>query len=310
MLATRSRASRKLDAIDVVDPAPMDAITARWSAGAIRRARAFRLPLAASAATLGVSLLVHEASPSGAVLVAIAMAVLVVLVELRRQRARMEACFDGLEASVMQTQPLLDLRACVRPRRPLPALRGYAIAPDAALMLSELIADEQPALVVETGSGVSTLVIAYALEKLGRGRVVALELDAAHAARTREELERHGLSAYATVVHAPLEPIEIDGRRCLWHARSALDGLQDIDLVVDDGPPKDLGEMLRYASFPTFAERLSPRGIFVLNFVAEEELAILDLWRRRHPELTAQHLDTRKGNVILRRAVPTGGLRA
>src|SRR4029077_7618180 len=100
-------------------------------------------------------------------------------------------------------EPLLALRERLVTRRPLPAMRGFAIAPDFALLLTELIADERPELVVETGSGVSTLVIAYGLEKLGRGRVIALEHDAGYAAGTRAELERHGLSAYATVVHAP-----------------------------------------------------------------------------------------------------------
>ena len=269
-----------------------------------RRLGAFRLPIAASAASLAALLAVQAVTPSGAVPVAVALVVLVVLVELRRQRAWMEERFADVVADVSQIEPLRELGARLRPRCPLPPLRGYAIAPDFALMLTTLIADEQPELVVETGSGVSTLVIAYALEKLGRGRVVALELDAGYAARTRAEIERHGLSAYATVVHAPLAPIEIDGERCAWHALEALDGLDGIDLVVDDGPPRYLGEMLRYASLPTFAKRLSPGGLFVLDFIAEEERATLALWRRRYPEFAQEHLDTKKGNVILRRAPP------
>lgn len=44
-----------------------------------------------------------------------------------------------------------------------------------------MIADERPELIVDTGSGVSTLVAAYALQKLGRGKVVALEHDRAYA---------------------------------------------------------------------------------------------------------------------------------
>src|SRR6185437_3284951 len=264
--------------------------------------RALKVPLAGSAAVLVVGLAAREIARDGAILAAVAAAVMVVLWELRRQRARMEERFADVVADVSQIEPLLELRARLRPRRPLPPLAGYAIAPDFALMLTTLIAEEQPRLVVETGSGVSTLVIAYALEKLGRGRVVALELSAGYAARTRAEIERHGLSAYATVVHAPLAPIEVDGERCAWHAIEALDGLDDIDLVVDDGPPRYLGEMLRYASLPTFAKRLRPDGLFVLDFVDDEERKTLALWAQRHPDFVQEHLHTKKGNVILRRA--------
>ncbi len=264
--------------------------------------RALKVPIAGSAAVLAVGLAAREVAPNDAALVAVALAVLIVLVELRRQRARMEERFADVVADVSQIEPLLALGARLRPRRPLPPLRGYAIAPDFALMLTTLIDEERPRLVVETGSGASTLVIAYALEKLGRGHVVALELDAGYAARTRAEIELHGLAAYATVVHAPLGPIEIDGERFTWHALSALDGLDDIDLVVDDSPPRYLGEMLRYASLPTFAKRLRPDGLFVIDFIDEEEREILARWRRRHPEFVQEHLDTKKGNAILRRA--------
>jgi predicted O-methyltransferase YrrM len=270
--------------------------------GLARRLWAFKVPVGAAIAVLAASLVVQQVAPSAAVLVAVALGVLVVLVEQRRQHAWIDGRFEEVVSDVAQIQPLLELEARLQPRRPLPPLRGYAIAPDFALMLTVLIAEEQPELVVETGSGVSTLVIAYALEKLGRGRVVALELDAGYAAKTRDEIERHGLSAYATVVHAPLAPIEIDGKRYTWHSLSALEGLDRIDLVVDDSPPRYLGEMLRYASLPTFAERLSRRGLFVLDFVAGEERETLARWKRRHPEFAQEHLDTKKGNVILRRA--------
>jgi predicted O-methyltransferase YrrM len=185
-------------------------------------------------------------------------------------------------------------------------MRGYAIAPDFALLLATLVADEKPRLVVETGSGVSTLVIAYALEQLGSGHVIALDHDPTFASKTRAEIDRHGLNAFATVVHAPLEPIDVDGERHLWYAVSAIDqhAPGEIDLVVDDGPPKYVGPRLRYASLPVFARRLSAQGIFVLDYVGDEERVMLERWRQRYPDFSQEHLDTKKGNVILRRARP------
>ncbi len=255
----------------------------------------------AGVATAAVAAASYLAAPRIAGLATLVAAVAIVVFEASRIRASLDRRLDALEADVAQVEPLLALRERLVTRRPLPAMRGFAIAPDFALLLTELIADERPELVVETGSGVSTLVIAYGLEKLGRGRVIALDHDAGYAAGTRAELERHGLSAYATVVHAPLEPLEIDGERHRWYARAALAGLPPIDLVVDDGPPRYLGDMLRYASLPELAPRLAPRGVFVLDVITDEERAILARWKQRLPEFRQQLLDTKKGNAILRR---------
>lgn len=260
--------------------------------------------IAASALTLALGLLAHAVLPSAAPLVAIAVATGVLLVELGRKQAALERRLDALDADVAQTEPLLALASRLPFRRPLPPMRGYAIAPDFALLLADVVLDEKPELVVETGSGVSTLVVAYALEKLGRGRVVALDHDAAYAEKTREEIARHGLERYASVVFAPLEPIEIDGETHRWHALPALDALAlgPIDLVVDDGPPKYVGNMVRYASLFVFAKRFSPRGFMLLDVVGDEERAILERWRARFPEFLQTHLETKKGNVVLRRA--------
>ena len=58
----------------------------------------------------------------------------------------------------------------LRPVEPLPPLRDYAIAPDSALLLHALVRETAPQVVVEAGSGVSTLVIACTLKALGRAR--------------------------------------------------------------------------------------------------------------------------------------------
>jgi predicted O-methyltransferase YrrM len=255
----------------------------------------------AAAATALVAVATYQIVPSVAALATLVAAVAAVVFEQTRVRASLEHRLEEIDAELSQQAPLAELHRRLATRRALPAMRGYAIAPDFALVLTELIADERPELVVETGSGVSTIVIAYGLEKLGRGRVIALDHDAGYAAATRDELARHGLTAYATVIHAPLTPIEIDGERHRWYARDALAGLPPIDLVVDDGPPRYLGTMLRYASLPELASRLAPRGVFVLDVIASEERTILARWKQRLPAFHQQRFDSKKGHAILRR---------
>lgn len=255
----------------------------------------------AGAATLAVGLAAQRFVPAYVLAITIAAAAAVLAFELTRVHATFARRLDDIAADVSQTQPLLDLARVLPTRLPLPSLSGYAIAPDAALLLAELIARDRPKLVVETGSGVSTLVIAYALDRLGEGgRVVALDHDAAYAERTRALIREHGLEATAQVVTAPLEPIDIEGRSYRWYARSALEGLGAIDLVFDDGPPRHVGPMLRYASLHVFADRLSPRGTFVLDVVGSEERDVLARWKHALPRFEQEMLATKKGNVIIR----------
>lgn len=257
--------------------------------------------LRAGAAMLVIGVAAQLALPGYAPAVIAAGAVAVIAFELSRVRATVMRRLGELEADIAQTQPLVALASQLHTRRPLPQMSGFAIAPDFALYLTELIDDERPEVVVETGSGVSTLIIAYALEKLGRGKVIALEHDPAYARRTRDEIARHGLTRYATVVDAPLEPITLGGERHRWYAQRALDGVTAIDLVVDDGPPRHVGPMLRYPSLPLLATRLTPRGAFVLDVVADEERAILARWRTELPDLAHVEHASKKGHVVIRR---------
>jgi predicted O-methyltransferase YrrM len=257
--------------------------------------------LRAATATLVVGIAAQLVVPRYAAVIAVAAAVALLAFELTRVAATLTRRFDELAGDLAQTQPLLELERILPTRWPLPPLREYAIAPDAALLLAELVARERPKLVVETGSGISTLLLAYALEKAGEGgRVVALDHDPEFAARTRELIAAHGLAAFASVVDAPLEPIEIRGEQHRWYATRALADLGPIDLVFDDGPPRHVGPMLRYASLHVFAPRLAPRGTFVLDVVGAEEREVLARWRRELPDFDQELLATKKGNVLIR----------
>ena len=270
--------------------------------------RRFALPhgikvaLRAGSATLAAGAVASLLAPALAPVVAIAAGTAALAFELTRVQRTMARALDGLAADVAQTQPLLELARELPTKEPLPAMQGYAIAPDCALLLARLIAAEKPELIVETGSGVSTLVAAYALQRLGRGKVVALEHEPAYAEKTRALIAQHGLTAFATVIDAPLEPIALRGHTYRWYATRALDGLGPIDLVIDDGPPRCAGDMLRYASLPVLSKHLALRGTFLLDVVGEEERVILERWRHELPAFAQEHLATKKGNVVIRRA--------
>jgi predicted O-methyltransferase YrrM len=189
----------------------------------------------------------------------------------------------------------------LKPVVPLPLMAEYAIAPDSALLLHELIRRAGPRTVVETGSGVSSLIIGYTLKSLGGGRLIALERDEEHARRTRDAVALHGLGDVVTVAHAPLVEVTVDGATHRWHDARAVDGVDAIDFVFDDGPPIDVGPGLRYAALPLLQSKLSPQAVYLVNFIGDEERTNIARWQARDRAWRVEWRRTVKGNAILRR---------
>jgi predicted O-methyltransferase YrrM len=224
----------------------------------------------------------------------VAVIVLASIAMLRQIQARSDESRGLVEASVALYQ-------AIHPVAPLPPMTGYALAPDAALKLYDLVRRKHPRVAVEMGSGVSSIVIGYALKAQGSGRLFSLELNEEYARRTRAELEVHGLSDYVTVLPAPLRDVTVDGAHWRWHDPAGLADVENIDLVFDDGPPRVLGPHLREAALPMLLPKLSHDAVYMMNFVAADERRTVSDWLRRFPDFHAEWLETKKGNVILRR---------
>ena len=105
-----------------------------------------------------------------------------------------------------QVKAYLDLEKLIDPRKPLPALRGWAASPDFLLHVALHMLSRKPLEIVECSSGVSTLVLARCCELNGIGHVYSLEHDAEYAAKTNARLQEQGLGRWATVLDAPLKP--------------------------------------------------------------------------------------------------------
>src|SRR5690606_5204664 len=78
--------------------------------------------------------------------------------------AKIEKSVERIAFNEFRPHEALDaLRQLLKFDLPLPATRGWAAAPDFLLHLCQRIATHRPKVVVELGSGVSTLVAAAAL---------------------------------------------------------------------------------------------------------------------------------------------------
>jgi predicted O-methyltransferase YrrM len=186
-----------------------------------------------------------------------------------------------------QLEAMVDLRGLIRPRAPLPPLRGWALSPDALRLITQEIFIRHPQLIVECGSGSSSVWLGYAVQQLGTGRVVALEHDERYAELSRDLLKAHGLEDVVEIRHAPLTPW--DGGTTgpqPWYDRGAIDDLEKIGLLLVDGPPGTLGEGARYPALPLLLPKCAENGLIVLDdAVRSQENAVSDRWLAEHPEL-------------------------
>lgn len=210
--------------------------------------------------------------------------------ELRRSGAREFAEFEAL----------LELRMLFEPQAPLPPTRGWAASPDILHTLVELVLDRRPALIVECGSGASSVWIGYALRRLGQGRLVSLEHDADYRARTIGYIESHGLTDFVDVRHAELEPWIHMGEEWPWYSLAAVDDLDQVGMVFVDGPPGETRNHARYPALPILLPRCATDAVFVVDDAArDEESEMIDRWLAESPHLKRVRIKHEKGCSLI-----------
>jgi predicted O-methyltransferase YrrM len=230
-----------------------------------RRAAAVFVVAAACAAAAWLAPHVGIDPAASAIVVGLPCALAAVLAAIPRAGAHEAAIARALDLQLRQTEALLSLHAALTPRAALPPTRGWAACPDLLLAIAQEIDARRPRLVVECGSGASTVIAGLALRRAGAGRLVSFEHDASYAAQTREWLRAHDLDGICEVIVAPLAPVDARGERISWYDAAPLDAAltEPIDLLVIDGPPGRPGELARYPALPLLGSRLA-KGARVL----------------------------------------------
>ena len=210
--------------------------------------------------------------------------------------ARVDKLFAQVEALMALTREL-GLPAGLQ------STRGWAGSPDFLLHVFRSAIHIKPVRVVECSSGVSTVVLARAMQLNGRGHVWSLEHEEAFAQKTRAELQRHGLQDFATVLHAPLRAQSVGGQDWKWYDASVLP-TGSIDMLVIDGPPMTTQPLARYPAVPVLAGQLADGATVMLDDAARpDEREIVRRWLAEHGMSVADTLYAEKGIANLQRRV-------
>lgn len=180
----------------------------------------------------------------------------------------------------------------------------WSASPDFLKLIAAHSLEHKPEVILECSSGASTIILAAACRANGKGRVLSLEHEAEHAARTQRELKRHGLDAFAEVRLAPLEKVTISGKDWLWYQHEDLPS--EIDLLVIDGPPGRLQPLSRYPALPLLRQYLAADAwIFLDDAARPDEQKAVHHWLDNFRELNHKYLETTRGCSILTKVKPS-----
>ncbi|MFM9133910.1 MAG: class I SAM-dependent methyltransferase [bacterium] len=217
----------------------------------------------------------------------------------RRQVRTLAADRTVRQTSLLESY--LQLQRLVQMPLPMPRPGAWAASEDVLLWRVGDVLERRPRVVVDLGSGQSSVWMAGAMRAAGYdGVVIGVDHDAGYAAATEDLGRRQGVSPWLRVVHAPLAQIAIDGRECWWYDLAALEGIDDVGLMCVDGPPSVDEPEARWPALPVLRERLEPGARVVLDdMVREGEQAVAAEWESRFPDLGSQRLDFEKGALVI-----------
>ncbi|WP_455287325.1 hypothetical protein [Cupriavidus necator] len=195
---------------------------------------------------------------------------------------------------------------------------GWPISPDLGIFLLGKIQEEKYDLIIEFGSGTSTVLFARAIaltkndeasESFAGKRVISFEHDRVYHEKTLSLLKTRGLDEFVSLVHSPLVDHEDSGAKYLHYDCAPL--LRQIAklgeeralsiLVLVDGPPELTCKNARYPAIPKIFDHLGRHRIDVVlddaNRPAEKEAIRMwkDYWKARSVRITDRQIPSEKG---------------
>ena len=198
--------------------------------------------------------------------------------------------------ATQQIEAFLDIQCFFNNGEHLPAMHGWPISPDFARYLIQLLEKNDYDLILEFGSGTSTVLIAKALAKLQRKRQdkpvvvqVAFEHLEKYYTQTLAELESMGLAQLVQITLAPLQPYQPpNGHTYSYYTchekladlAASLTAEPYIILMVVDGPPASTGKHARYPCLPAVLAHFKNSQIDILldDYARNDEKEVGRLW--------------------------------
>mgnify|MGYP005696629509 CR=1 FL=1 len=157
------------------------------------------------------------------------------------------------------------------------------------MLLHAHIRATRPQVIVEFGSGASTLVIADALKQNKCGKLYSIDHIEEYASETLANLKTEKLKKWVDLRYTDLEQWEGEHlnddpeKPSLWYAKSLLEDIDNIDLIWVDGPPAVTCKYSRFPALPALYDRLNLTAeVWMDDTNRQEEIDICEHWSQRN----------------------------
>lgn len=173
------------------------------------------------------------------------------------------------------------------------AWTGWALDRHTARELAATLADRQPRIVVEAGSGSSTVLLGEYARATG-ALVVSLEHSPVHHALTAQRLRERGLTDHVQLIHVPLQMVDTPVGSAHWYAAQLPTA---VDFALIDGPPGTVG---RAAALPALWPSLAGGWRLWLDDAHRDgEHAAVTAWAGQYP-IAVDAVALPKGLAVIR----------
>ena len=197
--------------------------------------------------------------------------------------------------SYRQSEAMQQLLSLLKFSAPVPPTRSWAASPDLLLTLAQLVRTHNPKLVVELGSGASTII----LSRAGAVEIVAIEHDLEYLKSTQDLLSEHQVNN-VQLIHAPLIEKEILEETFTWYDTSKLQDLKEIDFLFIDGPPGSKDDAARFPALPVLGSKLSKNAVVVIDDTKRSgEKTLAESFANALPNHRLRFLDHEKGTAVI-----------
>lgn len=196
---------------------------------------------------------------------------------------------------------LLSIHQLLKFRHPLPVMGSWAISSDYAYLFIQHIFQNSKGDVLDVGSGITTLLAGYALEKRGEGKVISLEHDKSYYNEMQRLIRLHELEHVVDLYYCPLINHTLNGKKWLWYDVSAVKNLANVNLISVDGPPESTQSLARYPMAPVILTQVGSNPTILLDDGARTgEKNIAKKWASEY-NLSAKYLKIAKGLFIFKK---------
>ncbi|MCA9365082.1 MAG: class I SAM-dependent methyltransferase, partial [Candidatus Moranbacteria bacterium] len=181
---------------------------------------------------------------------------------------------------------------------------GWAISEDILYDVLQFCLLKEPKVVLDLGSGTSTIVLGeYAKRMKRKGvdvKIISVDSNKEWLEDTKSLLIKIHSEDHVKLVYAPIVQTK---HGHYYDPEKIIEILEEkIECIVVDGPPGSTQEQARYPVMPFFENMISKDGvIFLDDGKRKDEKEIVERWLENFPEWKSEYRKYMKGGFILYR---------